>query len=66
MAWIGVTSCPDLDARVAFRLAKRSCEVMIVRLSRGAGTGMGDATWVEGIVSEVEVGSDRCLKWSSI
>jgi len=44
--WLGATSWWDLEASVAFRLAKRSWLVMRVRLRRGAEMGMGDAICV--------------------
>jgi len=43
---LGATSWFDLEARVAFRLAKRSWLVTSVRLRRGTEMGMGEAIWV--------------------
>jgi hypothetical protein len=50
MACIGVTSWFDLEARVAFRLAKRSWDdVARFRVRREGEIGTGEATW-EGMV----------------
>lgn len=43
---MGATSWLFLDARVAFKLAKRSWLVIRARLRREAAMGMGDAIWV--------------------